>query len=190
MRKTVQALFSKRFFLLENGCWLWIGAKNRDGYGVIEYRPERGKKKHALAHRISYEYFIGKIPLGLTLDHLCRKPGCVNPRHLEPVTSVENVMRGETITAKFARATHCVNGHPFDGNNLIQRKAGGRACRTCHIQNLRKMRRNRGIPSRQNRKALCKRGHLLDRVNSAGKQYCHTCGTILQRERRARQSAR
>lgn len=45
------------------------------------------------AHRVSWELFRGKIPTNLTLDHLCLNKRCVNPNHLEPVTSVENSRR-------------------------------------------------------------------------------------------------
>lgn len=59
------------------------------GYGHL-----RRDKVCILAHRFSYELRNGKIPEGLELDHLCRVPCCVNPDHLEPVTSAENTRRG------------------------------------------------------------------------------------------------
>jgi hypothetical protein len=46
-----------------------------------------------LAHRWAYEHFIGPIPAGLEIDHLCRVRHCVNPAHLEPVTKSENRRR-------------------------------------------------------------------------------------------------
>lgn len=74
----------------EQGCWLWQGHINPDtGYG---YRQVRGKTWRA--HRFSYVHFVGEIPDGLVLDHLCRVRHCVNPDHLEPVTPQENVERG------------------------------------------------------------------------------------------------
>jgi hypothetical protein len=74
----------------ENGCWLWTGGKNGDGYGNFrdENRVSRG------AHRWSYEYFVGPVPQGLDLDHLCRNRACVHPEHLEPVSHRENGHRG------------------------------------------------------------------------------------------------
>ena len=67
-----------------SGCWLWTGADTR-GYGALG--------KNGLAHRVSFEMHVGPILPGLTLDHLCRTPACVNPAHLEPVTLAENVRR-------------------------------------------------------------------------------------------------
>ena len=41
----------------------------------------------------AYEFLVGEIPEGLTLDHLCRNKACVMPDHLEPVTQAENHRR-------------------------------------------------------------------------------------------------
>jgi hypothetical protein len=49
------------------GCWLWTGTRRRDGYGLVSVG---GKQQRA--HRVSYELFVGPIPTGLVLDHLCR----------------------------------------------------------------------------------------------------------------------
>lgn len=106
-------------------CWLWGGLILNNGYGQF-YVDSR----QVLAHRYAYEDRVGPIPEGLVIDHLCRTPSCVRPDHLEAVTQQENVLRGRGLTARFARATHCVNGHEFTAENTLQRK-GGRACRTC-----------------------------------------------------------
>ena len=72
-----------------NGCWLWLGCKTEKGYGLVN-KPGHGKYR---AHRFSYETFVGPIPEGLVLDHLCRARACVRPDHLEPVTDLENKRR-------------------------------------------------------------------------------------------------
>jgi hypothetical protein len=72
------------------GCWNWLGyVDKRTGYGYVTVRGERWR-----AHRFSYVRHGGVIPEGLVLDHLCRNRRCVNPDHLEPVASTENVQRG------------------------------------------------------------------------------------------------
>lgn len=70
-------------------CWNWTGGKNSNGYGQFYAMSLRFS-----AHRFAYEICVGPIPPGLTIDHLCRNHGCVNPAHIEPVTIKENVRRG------------------------------------------------------------------------------------------------
>jgi hypothetical protein len=87
-----------------------------------------------------YEALVGPIPDGLFLDHTCRNRNCVNPQHLDPVTNKENILRGEGSPAKNARKTHCKNGHPLKGENLVRGSKGERVCRTCKNAYLKKWR--------------------------------------------------
>lgn len=93
-------------------CWFWLGSMNRDGYGMIGVTTDKGRKTR-LAHRVSYETFVGPIPDGKVLDHLCRNRACIRPDHLEPVLQEVNVRRG----ASMERGTHCGNGHEFTRAN-------------------------------------------------------------------------
>jgi hypothetical protein len=72
----------------ESGCWLWIGAKGAGGYGAFFW-----DNKKWTAHRFTYAVFMGGIPFGMVVDHLCQNKACVNPAHLEPVTQGENIRR-------------------------------------------------------------------------------------------------
>lgn len=76
----------------ETGCWIWQGATQRNGYGVL-----RRKGKNLRAHRYYYQLEHGPIPPGMDLDHLCRNRLCCNPAHMEVVTRVENLRRGDGI---------------------------------------------------------------------------------------------
>lgn len=110
-----------------SGCWEWIGAKSENGYAKLHLLG-----KTVRAHRYSFGVFVGPIPEGLQLDHLCRNRGCVNPSHLRAVTQRVNVLVGQGIMAGFAKQTHCTRGHPFDERNTRMAKIGnGRYCRVC-----------------------------------------------------------
>lgn len=119
----------------EGGCWLWTGQLNY-GYGYMPAWPLSPQR----AHRFSYELLVGPIPEGLTLDHLCRVRHCVNPTHLEPCTSGENTLRGDSISAINARRTHCKWGHPFDEANTVFDKRGRRRCVACNLRVNRRLR--------------------------------------------------
>lgn len=107
-------------------CWLWRAGLGTNGYGRFRLG------KHKQAHRVSFEWARHRIPDGLQLDHLCRVRNCVNPNHLEPVTSRENTLRGETLAAECASKTHCPQGHPYDDQNTLQESGGRyRRCRSC-----------------------------------------------------------
>lgn len=106
-------------------CWEWTGATCR-GYGRARWLDGEWK-----AHRLSYTLFVGEIPDGLHIDHLCRNPGCVRPDHLEPVSCAENIRRGCTGYIERAKIS-CPAGHRYDDKNTYRPARGGRQCRECH----------------------------------------------------------
>lgn len=107
-------------------CWLWDGSHSGQGYGQFW-----GNGRTEWAHRVVYEALVGPIPDGLQIDHLCRNPGCVNPGHLEVVTSRENTLRGVSMVARNAKKTRCPSGHPYDEKNTYRDKKEKRHCRIC-----------------------------------------------------------
>lgn len=112
-------------------CWEWQGSKHPakggapTGYGYLSVDGVR----HS-AHRLAYRLANGEIADDLVIDHLCRNPACVNPAHLEAVTNVENVLRGDSPPARNRRKTHCKRGHELSGGN-VRYYSGRRHCLKC-----------------------------------------------------------
>jgi len=118
--------------IASNGCWIWRGCRDRDGYGRFFMRGTMW-----MAHRAAYTLFIREIAPGACLDHRCRKPACVNPWHLDEVSRGENTLKGLAPSAINARKRHCKHGHPFDHRNTY-RFGNRRACRTCNAAAVRR----------------------------------------------------
>jgi hypothetical protein len=133
--------FFQKVTVAPSGCWEWQAHRTGEGYGQFDWEGISTR----FAHRIAYTVLVGPIPYGLTLDHLCENPPCVNPQHLKPCTIGENVLRSAVSpTAVNARRTYCKRGHPLSGDNLYVRPKnrwlpnGARACKTCnamHVEN-------------------------------------------------------
>lgn len=107
------------------GCSLWLGGCIPEGYG----RFWDGERRIG-AHVWAYERYVGPVPAGMVLDHLCRVRRCIEVKHLQPVTNKENVLRGVSPWAMNARKTHCPQGHLFDEQNTYHYD-GERHCRAC-----------------------------------------------------------
>jgi hypothetical protein len=129
--KVLDLTVAERFWIKVGGerdtesvedCWTWHGSINPDGYGVFAFdgtsRP---------AHRFAYEALVESLPGDLHLDHLCRNTRCVNPWHLDPVTSRVNTQR----SSRCAPRTHCPHGHALSDENVYVDRRGTRNCRTC-----------------------------------------------------------
>lgn len=100
------ARFHKKY-AKQDGCWLWLGGKDRDGYGMVKFCGRQFR-----AHRVMYEIATGPIPRGLIVMHTCDNPGCVNSQHLLTGTYKDNtqdmIRKGRkhlTIGSKAQRGT-------------------------------------------------------------------------------------
>jgi hypothetical protein len=66
-------------------CWLWLGCKDRCGYGLIRYNYKNEK-----IHRMIWFIYNKIIPQGHIIRHKCKNKNCCNPDHLETGTMKEN----------------------------------------------------------------------------------------------------
>jgi hypothetical protein len=114
-----------------DNCWAWTAALDDSGYGLFS---DKGTIR---SHIWSYEFFVGPVPDGLELDHLCHDAACllgiecphrrcVNPWHLEPVTDLVNTQRGRA-----AAKPCCPAGHRYTPESTYINPRGARVCRLC-----------------------------------------------------------
>lgn len=129
-------------------CWVWTAATRSTGYAVFNVPATATQPRRRIdGHLWSYRNFVGPVPGGLELDHVChteavrngeclggdgcRHRRCVNPRHLEPVTEAVNTLRGLSFAARHARQKTCPAGHEYDRFT----KDGRRRCSQCDRAN-------------------------------------------------------
>jgi hypothetical protein len=135
-----------------DSCWLWTAQVTPKGYGRF-YVDGRNRG----AHEVAYELFIGPIPPGLEIDHVCHSDSdcvfineecphrrCVNPEHLEAITHAENLARRNGAPGPSPK-DYCMRGHPMGGHNLMVRRRSSdgklrRECRACSVDNTREWR--------------------------------------------------
>lgn len=94
-----------------DGCWLWIGPKNRQGYGRIGSGGTHSK--YLAAHRVSWEMaHQTKVPEGQIVRHTCDTPACVRPDHLLTGTYKDNAADCVERGRKPRGATHFSKQRP------------------------------------------------------------------------------
>lgn len=125
------------YWIVESGCWVWLGKVNPNGYGATS-REINGTYA---AHRAVFIEHTGPLPSDLILDHLCRTPLCVNPDHLDPVTHQENIARGDS-SWRFRETCRSGRHDITDPNNVYVRPGGAtpgkRICRQCKLETQRR----------------------------------------------------
>ena len=80
MKIVSQSDLMERVTSARSGCWIWEGAKSKEGYGVL--RLDNGQRQ---APRLFWETFVGPIPDGYTVRSrklpACVGKACCNPAH-------------------------------------------------------------------------------------------------------------
>lgn len=114
-------------------CWEWTAAKDSKGYGT--FWSGNTDRKTLTAHRVGHFLATGEDIDGLDLDHLCRRPACVNPHHLDPVSRSVNASRGEK---SWDFTGLCPRGHNPEVTGERVDKDGRRRCRECIRERARK----------------------------------------------------
>jgi hypothetical protein len=166
-------------------CWVWTRGTVK-GYAYLRV----GKRK-VQAYRLNYERWIGPIPAGAVMDHLCRVRRCVRPAHLDPTTYSENARRSplHAGNTKAAR-THCLEGHEYTAENTYWKPDGSRRCRAC--QAALKRQETGADPRPMATDTHCANGHswegnLMQRPGRAPQ--CATCNRLAGQAFRERQRA-
>ena len=113
MSKPLVSVFERFWKMVDkrdpNECWPWKGYTDTRGYAGFAVRSERKNLTSGKPHRFSWELANAKeIPDDMEIDHTCKNPSCVNPKHLEVVTHAEHMKREQ------ARRTHCQKGHLYE----------------------------------------------------------------------------
>lgn len=129
MRRTIDPCghIMERVFVDDSGCWLWMGALNGNGYGLISVNGVM-RATHRVMLAADLNVSIEDLPdwRVLQTDHICKVRRCCNPAHLRLVTPSENTRRREPR----ALVTHCKHGHPFDAENTLA-TGRRRQCKAC-----------------------------------------------------------
>ncbi|MDR3723911.1 MAG: hypothetical protein P4K83_05415 [Terracidiphilus sp.] len=121
MKIISQASLMERVAVARSGCWIWEGARSKEGYGVL--RTKSGQRS---AQRLFWESFVGPIPEGDQVRSrklaICVGKACCNPAH--------HRLQGPVVETEL---TACKQGHLLTPDNVVIENRNGRPFKRCRI---------------------------------------------------------
>lgn len=124
-----------RIFRRSSGCWE-VSGRIWDSNPYPRMSPGRGQNPQS-THLVAWKMWVGPVPEGCELHHLCGNTRCCNPEHLLPVSRKQHVHLGQTFANANAGKTHCPQGHPYSAANTEWSPLGQRSCRICKRERVR-----------------------------------------------------
>lgn len=113
-----------------SGCWIWIGALDKSGYGQLTFNG-----KHMRAHRASYESYNNQTKRPLLVCHTCDVRECVNPEHLYSGNYKDNrrdMLERSDWKHPYGLRSSCSKGHQYTEGSFRIDSDGSRGCKICH----------------------------------------------------------
>lgn len=107
----------------DHGCWISTYSVASHGYAQVGWQ-DGGNRHTVLAHKAAWVFINGQMPLGMTIDHMCKSRRCVNPEHLRLLPNYENARR---VAGGDWPLGYCANGHPNSArtDRLVSDRRGG-----------------------------------------------------------------
>lgn len=122
-----EARLAEKTVRKDNGCRVWIGPVNAQGYGQTS---AFGRLR--MVHRFTYEIVYDmKIHPKLVVCHQCDNPGCCNPDHLWIGTEKQNMLDAANKKRWTRQGSHCKRGHEYVEGSYYLKTQRGRPCRVC-----------------------------------------------------------
>ena len=109
-----------------DGCLISTYSVASHGYAQIGWGSKVNGRGMTTAHRAAWSHVKGRIPDGMTIDHICKNRRCVNVDHLRMLSNFENARR---TRGRDWPLGECINGHP--NSDLITKAGKPSKCRLC-----------------------------------------------------------
>lgn len=124
----------RNYTVNSDGCFIYNGSKNSDGYANSTMRIN-GKCKPYKLHRAALAIKLNVQHENILLAcHMCSNRNCINPNHLYNGSDQSNVndsIDDKTHISLVHKAkTHCPQGHEYHRLNTVINN-GLRSCKTC-----------------------------------------------------------